>query len=454
MPSRNSGEVVGRWKLVDHLADGGNAEVWRASDGVADVALKILKTRKTESERYQRFRQEIETLRHIDDHASIMPLLDADLPEAPSRACPAWLAMPIALPLNEALSKSGLREIVSALAGIANALADLHECRDVHHRDIKPSNLYLHHGCPTISDFGLADLPESDDLTLAGRPLGPKFFLAYEMIDNPKNADPAAADVYSLAKTLWVLCMDQRWPPQGEQQASNNAYSISSFRPHPLAHQLDELIERCTQHEPARRPSMRQVSEDLRAWLSLDDDTPQQSIDLSATWSRIREMAEPRLRQIDEKAEQLRCFQTAVRRLQELLEPLHAEIRQEYPAAEFNQRPKIVESMFHEFSKHEITNEDIRATILSGPGLNPVQLLIGVAIRTRISGELEFGGIFYVGKTKTMGGHIGSWESGRKRVACGSIVVEEGLSALAAEIRSQFPSWLEQFDDALVSEND
>ena len=454
MPSRNSGEVVGRWKLVDHLADGGNAEVWRARDGVADVALKILKTRKKDSEPYRRFRQEIQVLRNIGSHPSIMPLLDADLPEAPSKSRPAWLAMPIAVLLADSLSQSRLREVVVAVAGIANALADLHETHHVHHRDIKPSNLYLYQGCPTISDFGLADLPESDDLTVTGKPFGPKLFLAYEMIDDPKNADPGPADVFSLAKTLWVLCTDQRWPPQGEQQASNSLYSIGSFRPHPLAHHLDELVERCTKHDPLLRPSMRQLSEDLRAWLSLDGATPQQSVDLSTTWSRLRKTAEPKLRQVDEEAAQLRCFRSAVRRLQELLEPLHAEIRQEYPAAEFNQLPKIAESMFHEFSKHEITNEDIRATTLSGPNWNSVQLLIGVAIRTRISGELEIGGIFYLGKTKTMGGQMGSWESERKRVACGSIAVEEGLSELATEIQSQFPSWLEQFTTALASEKD
>ena len=454
MPSRNSGEVVGRWKLVDHLSDGGNAEVWRARDGVADVALKILKTRKKDSERYRRFRQEIQVLRNIGSHPSIMPLLDADLPEAPSKSRPAWLAMPIAVLLAKSLSQSRLREVVVAVAGIANALADLHDTHNVHHRDIKPSNLYLYEGRPTISDFGLVDLPESDDLTVIGHPLGPKFFLAYEMIDDPKNADPGPADVFSLAKTLWVLCADQRWPPQGEQQASNTAYSIGSFRPHPLARHLDELIERCTRHEPTMRPSMRQFALDLRAWLSLDKSTPLEAVDLSATWSRLRETAEPRLRQVDEEVAQVQCFQSAVRRLQELLEPLHAEIRQEYSASEFNQRPKIVESLFHESLRHEITNEDIRATILSGSGWNPVELIIGVAIRTRTSGELEFGGISYLGKTKTMGGQLSMWESKRKKVMCGSIAVEEVLTALATEIRSLFPSWLEQYDNALASEND
>ena len=452
MLHRNKGELIGRWELVEPLGQGGNAEVWRVTDGKANVALKILNQRRTDSEPYQRFRQEIRALRQIGAHHCIVPLLDENLPEAPSRVHPAWLAMPIGDPLAEALSQSSLRDVVTAVAEISETLADLHERLHIHHRDIKPSNLYLLDGFPAISDFGLVDLPDANDLTVSGRPLGPKYFLAYEMIADSSHADPAPADVFSLAKTLWTLCTDQRWPPQGEQHASNSAYAIGSIRPHPLASHLDELIERCTRHEPSKRPSMRGVSEDLHAWLALDDATPQQSKDLSAMWSRLREAAEPRLRQVNEEVAQRQCFQAAVRRLQELLGPLHAEIRREFPAAEFNQRLKFVDTMFYESSKHEITNEDIRATILSGTGGNPVLLIIGFAVRTRVSGELEFGSMLYLGSIKAMGGQLNSWTSKRQRIPCGSILVEERLVVLAGEVQGMFPSWLEQFIAALGSD--
>ena len=443
--------MVGKWELVDLLGEGGNAEVWRARGGEAEVALKILHQHRTDSEPYQRFRQEIQALRQIGSNPCIVPLLDAGLPEAPSRARPAWLAMPIAIPLAESLSQSALFDVVTAVAEIANTLADLHESLHLHHRDIKPSNLYLLDGRPSISDFGLADLPEADELTMTGRPLGPRFFLADEMIVDSKGADPAPADVFSLAKTLWVLCVDQRWPPQGEQQASNEAYSIGRYRPHPLAGQLDQLVERCTRYEAHERPSMKEVADDLEAWLALEAVTPKQAVDMSKKWMRLRETAEPRLRQVQDETAQRQCFQMAVRRFQELMDPLHREIREEFPAAEFNQRPRFVDTMLHETGKHEITNEDIRATILSGPGWNPVLLAIAIAIRTRVSGELEFGGMYYLGRAKTAGGHIGSWKSELQRVQCGSIVLEERLSALASEMQTLFPSWLEQFTTALDS---
>ena len=451
MMRQSRGESLGRWTLVEPLGQGGNAEVWRAADGSGCVALKILKQRKTESEAYQRFRQEINALERIGPNTHVVPLLESELPDNPSRARPAWLAMPIGRPLADALSSAPLRDVVTAVAEIAETLADLHERLQIHHRDIKPSNLYLLGEHPAISDFGLVDLPDSDDLTSPGQPLGPRLFLPYEMVVDSTNADPAPADVFSLAKTLWVLCGDQRWPPQGEQHATNEAYAVGVVRPHPLAHHLDQLIERCTQHEPSMRPSMKQVAADLRAWLTLDATTPQQALDLSATWSRLRERAEPRLQQVRDEETQRQCFQAALRRLEQLLEPLHAEIRQQFEATEFNQRHKLVDTLFYDVGTQETSNEDIRATILSGPGWNPVRLIVGRQVRTKVSGEVEYGGLFYLGRTETFGGRLAMWGPKVQRAPCNSVVLDEGLSALARKMQAQFPTLLEQFVAALES---
>ena len=451
MPRRNKGEVIGRWKLVDLLGQGGNSEVWRATDGEKDVAMKVLNQRRTNSEPYRRFRQEIEALKQIGEDIHIVPLLESNLPDVPSKNDPAWLVMPIGFPLGQVLEHAPLREVVTAAAEIANTLARLHERFQIHHRDIKPSNLYLLKGRPAISDFGLVDLPDAEELTIDGRPLGSRIFLADEMVSDSKDADPAQADVYSLAKTLWVLCADQRWPPQGEQRASNEAISIENYRPHPLSYLLDHLIERCTQHQPSARPSMREMSDELRAWLEHEATTPQQDRDLTEKFIRLRQVAEPKLRQQRAEAAQRQCFQVAVRKFQELMEPLHRKIRRQFGAVEFDQRLNFVESRFFEPRKHEIANEDIRATVLSGDGWNPILLAIGYAVRTRVSGELEFGGMFYLGRPKIMGGRIGSWEPDMKKVPCDSIQLEAGLSKLAADIQDMFPEWLDMFTDALDS---
>ena len=178
MPRHRKADLVGRWELIELLGQGGNAEVWRATDGDSEVALKILNQSRVDSEPYQRFRQEIQALQQIGSHPSILPLLDAHLPEGRSRGSLAWLAMPIAMPLREALKESTLREVVVAVTVIARTLAELGEQFDIHHRDIKPSNLYLLEDRPALSDFGVADIPEADDLTVASKPPWAKAFPA------------------------------------------------------------------------------------------------------------------------------------------------------------------------------------------------------------------------------------------------------------------------------------
>ena len=454
MPRMSEGQSVDRWTLVELLGKGGNAEVWRARCDGEEVALKVLNQRRPESEAYQRFRNEIEALNRVGPRDHVLPLLDSHLPESPSRTNLAWLAMPTAGPLSEGLEQADLREVVTAVAEIARTLAQLEEEFELHHRDIKPSNLYLIDGRAAISDFGLVDLPHASELTGSGRPLGPQHFLAYEMLDEPANADPGPADVYSLAKTLWVLATDQRWPPQGEQQASNSHYSVGNFRPHPLAGRLDELIERCTRHQPRARPSMQEVADDLEAWVRLELQTPPEAMDLSAKWRELRDVAESRLQEARADEEQRQCFRKAVRRLQELLEPLHAEIRRQFPAAEMNQREQLVGTFLYDGTEHETTNEDVRASVLSGPDWNPIRLIVGTVVRTKSDGSVEIGGLFFLGRTETLGGVLGESALGPRRAPCDSVTLEAGLTELAGELRAQFPAWLDRFVDALKSERD
>src|SRR5690349_21560249 len=92
------------WKLIEFLGKGGNAEVWRAfRDDGANVALKILNSKNPDSEPYKRFQAEISILRSLGAQPGILPLIDSFLPSQPSVQNPAWLAMPVAIPIVEAL---------------------------------------------------------------------------------------------------------------------------------------------------------------------------------------------------------------------------------------------------------------------------------------------------------------------------------------------------------------
>ncbi len=135
---------AGPWTLHEQLGEGGNGTVWRAtrSDGNAPVALKLINARKVEKERYQRFVREIGFLRDHQATSGLLPLLDAHLPDHPSKEDRPWLAMPIATPIAKALARKSLAEVVGAVAAIADTLSRLQTDTGIGHRDIKPGNLY------------------------------------------------------------------------------------------------------------------------------------------------------------------------------------------------------------------------------------------------------------------------------------------------------------------------
>lgn len=206
MPKPARGRHYGNWVLVDRLGSGGNAEVWRgrATDG-NDVAIKVLRQTRPSSEPYQRFRREVETQRRLtaDRFPGILPLLASHIPDGEDHGS-AWLATPIATPIRAALEENtALERVVSAVACVADTLARLAE-RRMAHRDIKPENIYDLNGEWVAGDFGLIKSDQTEPLTASARVLGPRFYLAPEMVNDPARAAGPPADVYSLAKTLWV----------------------------------------------------------------------------------------------------------------------------------------------------------------------------------------------------------------------------------------------------------
>lgn len=177
--------------------------------------------------------------------------------------------MPVARPLREALGNDpdpGM--VVGAIAEIAVTLASL-AAEGVAHRDLKPDNLFELEGRWVIGDFGLVAYPDTDPRTQHGRKLGPTDYMAPEMRRDADVADPGPADVWALAKTLWVVLTGLELPLPGTHRPAEPAHALRERITFRFAAELDLLLEKATLIEPKDRISMANMAAELQACTAL-----------------------------------------------------------------------------------------------------------------------------------------------------------------------------------------
>ncbi len=231
------------------------------------VAIKELRTHRVDREPYSRFRDEV-AFHMAGPYAGVLPVIDAEVPAMPSAEQPAWFAMPIAQTVRDALGDAPtLEEVVGAVHAYATTLAMLAE-QSIHHRDLKPDNLFRLGGEWVVGDFGLVTWPGKSALTEPGQKLGPANFVAPEMVQDATAANAGPADVWSLAKVLWVLATGQTYPPPGQLRIDVDATRLRSFTMHPRAAGLEGILEQATALDPTIRPDMRYFALELEAWCS------------------------------------------------------------------------------------------------------------------------------------------------------------------------------------------
>jgi serine/threonine protein kinase len=333
MPRSLEGRVLGHFTLKRRIGTGGNCDVWLARRIAGEqVALKF--SRGTQQTAQARLANEIEILRRIAGEPGVVPLLDSGTdPEighwyAMPRLAALKTAYPDVLPLERAL-RIGLR-VAGALAKLAAA--------GIHHRDLKPNNLLADRGEPLVADFGLAAFPNQRSLTAPGTKLGPLHFLAPEMLEVEGGVeDYGPADVYSLAKTLWVIATEATYPPPGEQRVDITSISLRGyFAGDRRADALDALIEACTRIDPRERPSMAGVSAELAAILNPKQWSPMQPENLSDIRARMDLVQRPALDRANTVARYRPIVGSLRQELSELLDPIRSTMTSVLPGVEIH----------------------------------------------------------------------------------------------------------------------
>lgn len=283
------GDLIGPYRLLQVLGQGGMSTVWaaeRVEGGVKRrVALKIPHAEWSDRGLAERLARECQVLAELN-HPNIAHLYDAGT----ARTGRPYLALELVdgVPIDQSCAARALdtRARVRLFLEVLSAVAYAH-ARLVIHRDLKPGNvLVTAAGQVKLLDFGIAKMlasatsaAEETELTrLSGRPLT----LAYAAPEQVQGKSiTTATDIYSLGALLYELLTCVR-PVQAnaDSRAAMEAAILSGRPPLPstaarapaaaraLRGDLDAILMKALSLAPeARYPTADAFADDLERYL-------------------------------------------------------------------------------------------------------------------------------------------------------------------------------------------
>jgi hypothetical protein len=265
--------ILDRYRLLERLAVGGSAEVWRARDEQLgrDVAVKRLHPHlMPDPASRQRLAAEARAAAGLA-HPAIVEIYDVD----ETGASPALV---MELVDGESLATRIARDgplsppaAAAIAADIAEALFHAHQ-RGVIHRDVKPGNVLLSaDGRTRLVDFGIAHslAAATERLTTTGTVIGTLHSMAPEQL----AAGPITprTDLYGLGAVLHESLTGRPPYPEASPVALAEAQRAGPPRMESIDPALAAVIAGCLAADPEARPlHAGAVAEALRAWLAGD----------------------------------------------------------------------------------------------------------------------------------------------------------------------------------------
>jgi serine/threonine protein kinase len=209
------GTVIGPYKLLQQIGEGGMGRVWMAEQTrpvQRQVALKVIKPGMDSRQVIARFEAERQALA-IMDHVNIARVFDGGATESGRP----YFVMELVhgVPITKCCDDNHLtpRERLALFVPVCQAIQHAHQ-KGIIHRDLKPSNVLiaLHDGkpVPKVIDFGVAkavgqQLTEKTLVTGFGNIVGTLEYMSPEQAEiNPIDID-TRSDIYSLGVLLYEL---------------------------------------------------------------------------------------------------------------------------------------------------------------------------------------------------------------------------------------------------------
>lgn len=258
------GQTVGRYTVEKHIAQGGMANVYLATDPELErkVALKVMLPELARDKQFvDRFRREAQAVAKLN-HPNIVQVYGTDL----TRSQQPYIAMQFIdgrslADILHKLAEKGqtipLPDVLLMVRQIADALHVSHEAGIVH-RDIKPSNILIRSAdrTPVLVDLGIAAVQTTTRLTNTGNLLGTPHYMSPEQIKG-EQVD-GRSDIYSLGVILYELLSGQ--PPFNMPSTMAVMHSHVYEEPTPIEQlrgdlpvEIQQLVHTCLQKDPEQR---------------------------------------------------------------------------------------------------------------------------------------------------------------------------------------------------------
>jgi serine/threonine protein kinase len=217
-----SAHLIGRYKLLEKLGEGGFGEVWMAEQREPvkrRVALKIIKLGMDSRQIVARFEAERQALAMMD-HANIARIFDAGMTDSGRP----YFVMELVrgMKITDYCDQNQLptRERLDLFIKVCQAIQHAHQ-KGIIHRDIKPSNILVTRhdgpagaGMPKVIDFGIAkatqqELTDKTVFTQFQQFIGTPAYISPEQAEMSGLDIDTRADIYSLGVLLYELLVGQ-----------------------------------------------------------------------------------------------------------------------------------------------------------------------------------------------------------------------------------------------------
>ena len=204
---KSASNLLGKYKLVKKLGQGGMGEVYLGEDTKLGrkAAIKVLSKELAGKEDFvTRFYKEARAMARVN-HDNAVSVYDVDQDRGIHYVAMEFVDGKSMQKWMDTLGTMSVGDALHVTLRCAEALQFAHS-QNLVHRDIKPDNIMLtSKGKVKVADFGLAKATDEDlSMTASGTGLGTPYYMAPEQARNAKHVD-GRTDVYALGVTLYYF---------------------------------------------------------------------------------------------------------------------------------------------------------------------------------------------------------------------------------------------------------